>query len=624
MTKRRSLDFNLGLLQHLTGDTFEADCLPAPFDKLCTQVAERKHVDESMSAAVMLGIVSCACTGTFSVDTGGGAWIEPVQLYWLVSAPPGAKKSVLASVYAEKLKQLEGEYITAIEPKLIAQQHALDVISRRIEYIKKQQYATDGTDIDFETLNHEIQKLNDQRTQLINEGIRPYRLFYQNATAEGLESLLAEYQGRGALCDTEGGLFNVIAGQYSSGVVNDDCLKKGYSGEQMIIDRMSRHTVINHTYLSALMLVQPIVAAKSMQNETLYTDGFWARWFTIQPESLSEAEEFDDLPISGDLLSAWHSLMTDLFDIQTGLALPESTQHALKKHNGTYCLHLSEAAHEAFKTWFAWHAHALADDWRELPRDCFDKSAGSLLRLAALMKLLRDHRSTNTDTGAAVLVDNTIEKDDIDRAQQVLNWIFSHIIAVHGNAHPAIGTMAERVLKAIYHIMDTDETERPRKKTSIPLGIQLSDITRAVGGNVTNKELHDALDKLVVMGDIELHTDGRARIYRLSAKRLIVGGYAHSDAQIYKPLPPADKDIERGALLIKYDDYNNRLFFYQNGGWFYADGVKLDPATDPIISGEEIADISIQRDEFDEISNFVILSEADADGHAYSHIFTKA
>ena len=76
--------------------------------------------------------------------------------------------------------------------------------------------------------------------ELEQRRIRPLRLIADDITPEALTSLMADNNGIITVISTEGGLFDIFNGKYSSNVVSIDTVLKAYSGDSIRVDRKGR------------------------------------------------------------------------------------------------------------------------------------------------------------------------------------------------------------------------------------------------------------------------------------------------------------------------------------------------------------------------------------------------
>ena len=110
------------------------------------------------------------------------------------------------------------------------------------------------------------------------EEVRHLRLLADDVTPEAMTSLLADNGGRMAIVSSEGGLFEILSGMYST-KVNIDSFLKAYSGDYIQIDRKGRPSEsIDHPALTILLFIQFVVLNAIMENDTFKGRGLLARF----------------------------------------------------------------------------------------------------------------------------------------------------------------------------------------------------------------------------------------------------------------------------------------------------------------------------------------------------------
>jgi len=98
-------------------------------------------------------------------------------------------------------------------------------------------------------------------TELSSEPVAALpKLLVDDATAEAVEMQLQAQGGRLITAGCEGGLFDVMAGRYSSGVGNLDAFLKGHAGDDLRVDRVTRGSIfVPRCCLTLAYAVQPEV-----------------------------------------------------------------------------------------------------------------------------------------------------------------------------------------------------------------------------------------------------------------------------------------------------------------------------------------------------------------------------
>ena len=113
--------------------------------------------------------------------------------------------------------------------------------------------------------------------------VHPVRLIVDDVTPEKLVSLMAANDGKMAVISAEGGLFDILAGLYNSNV-NIDPFLKAYTGDSIQIDRQGRPSeTIDNPALTMLLMIQPSVLEKIIENGKFNGRGLTARflYFTL-------------------------------------------------------------------------------------------------------------------------------------------------------------------------------------------------------------------------------------------------------------------------------------------------------------------------------------------------------
>ena len=82
----------------------------------------------------------------------------------------------------------------------------------------------------------ELQQLEGQLADMPE--LKPVRFFADDCSSEALTSLLANNGGILSVISSEGGIFDIMAGRYSS-KTNIDVWLKGHCGDPIYVDRMS-------------------------------------------------------------------------------------------------------------------------------------------------------------------------------------------------------------------------------------------------------------------------------------------------------------------------------------------------------------------------------------------------
>lgn len=165
-------------------------------------------------------------------------YFEPCNLWILVALPPGSRKSAVQSASTAPLVTWERDLAAILEPeikRITSQRKTFE--ARAAELRKKAAKASDRKKA--ETLASEAADLEAELTDVP----KLPQIWTSNATPERLGSLLADQGECMAWLSSEGGIFELLQGRYSSGIPNLDLILKTHSGDPERVDRGSRPPV---------------------------------------------------------------------------------------------------------------------------------------------------------------------------------------------------------------------------------------------------------------------------------------------------------------------------------------------------------------------------------------------
>lgn len=196
------------------------------------------------------------------------------------------------------------------------------------------------------------------------------RFFADDCSSEALTSLLANNGGILSAISTEGGIFDIMAGRYSS-KANIDVWLKGHCGDAIYVDRMSRAAeCIPHPALSAILSIQPSALNEIMENATMTGRGLIARFLYASPASRIGTRTFRTPPVPEEVSENYHRLIYRLMT----LSVPKEAVP----------LRLSEAAANVIADHFTEHEKYLSGEGQVIS-DWASKYIGAVLRIAGLL-----------------------------------------------------------------------------------------------------------------------------------------------------------------------------------------------------------------------------------------------
>jgi len=353
-------------------------------------------------------------------------WKEPVNLYVLVVAEPGERKSAVLSHLSEPIREIEQIAQEAARPEIERAEVQAKVLERRkaalIEAVAK------GKEPGAQA---ELDEVAEQIAAHTVPAIPRY--IVGDITTEQLENLLAAQGGRLAMLSAEGGVFEVMAGRYTGGVPNLDAYLKAHAGDDLLVDRAYRTARVRMPALTAGIMVQPAVLSGLMAKPTLHGTGFLARWLYAMPTSLVGTRLARTPSVAPHLRAAYHTGVKALMGLEPaytrdGAAVP----HTIVCSNGAADLfeqHHTRFERELGRGGGAEHIRSWGSKW-----------LGAVARIAALLHLA-DTRSVGSGpiplptaerafalgdyflAHASAAFDAMGANPEIEAAKRVLQWV---------------------------------------------------------------------------------------------------------------------------------------------------------------------------------------------------------
>ena len=367
-------------------------CLPAPFAAYAEAVAQHSQTAVDMAGVIALGVLAVCFQGKYLVQ-GTPGYFEPLNLYIMLIAPPGERKSSVMREMTQCLYDYEQGLNQRLLPGIRQNQFQRASLQRKIEGLesKLKHKPNREEELELQSLQEELENLPEQK---------PVRFFADDCTSEALTNLLCANHGIFSVISTEGGIFDVMAGRYSNRV-NIDTWLKAHCGDVIQVDRLTRGTeYIARPALSAILTVQPSVLHEIMDNATLAGRGLVARFLYASPPSRIGARVFCAPPVPLALQQQYREAVFRF------MALPIPAEPAV--------LVLSDRATAEIASYFSIHEQFLAGEGQEIA-DWASKYIGAILRIAGLL------HAADMDDGAL-----EIQAETVRRAIAIGEYFLAH------------------------------------------------------------------------------------------------------------------------------------------------------------------------------------------------------
>lgn len=284
---------------------FPDSALPSVIADYVRGLAEATQTPVDMPASVALGSLSACVAGRATISPNDG-WTEPLCLYVVTAMEPGNRKSAVFSAITSPVREIEQELIETARP-IIAEAEALkevkegELASLKKAAIRQSDPASEGEYLQAarELAEFEIPVLP--------------RILADDATPEAIGSIAAEQGGRLAIAAAEGGIFDIFAGRYSSGVPNIEVMLRGHAGDSFTVDRKGRESEhIDSLTLTFILTVQPSVLRQIGQTSVEKSRGELERFLYSVPESIVGHRTINPPPVARHVADAFKERMSGL------------------------------------------------------------------------------------------------------------------------------------------------------------------------------------------------------------------------------------------------------------------------------------------------------------------------
>jgi replicative DNA helicase len=337
----------------------------------------------------------------------GRGWREPVNLYVCCLLEPANRKSAVFRAAFKPIQAIERELIQREAPEVARQQSDRRCQEKQLAKLEGKAASGDA-DAMREAGDLAVEIASNPITQLP-------KLWMDDSTSEAVEIQLAAQCGRMIVAGAEGGLFDTMAGRYSSGVGNFDCFLKGHAGDDLRVDRVGRGSlVVDRCCLTLAYAVQPDVIRGLAGKPSFRGRGLIGRFLYALPENNLGNRAIDPEPMPGHVIDRYDRLMRRLSEIRP-------------TEDGPHLLNLADDADSIFKDWQRESESMLRDDGRLASmRDWGGKLNGMIARLSAVLHCVKvESEPWNVP----------IDAKTIQSAIEIGRWAIDH-------AEAAIGLMA--------------------------------------------------------------------------------------------------------------------------------------------------------------------------------------
>ncbi|MFF1466838.1 YfjI family protein [Streptomyces mirabilis] len=371
---------------------FPARVFPAWLGEFVAAVAEETQTPVDLAGSIALAVLATAAGGRSVVHVRGN-WREPTNLYTVVALPPGNRKSAVFTLLTDPLFEAEKQLKAAMKPVIVEAE-----VTARLAKEAADKAAAKAASAEADKRDQAVATAVGlaQTADTLAVPAEPV-LLADDSTPETVTSLMAEQGGRLSVMSDEGGIFDIIAGRYSSGAPNMEVFLKGHAGGRLRVTRQTRREYIDAPALTMGLAVQPEVLQAIGQIKGAKGRGLLGRFLYSLPVSTVGDRKVITDPVPEQTAATYTANVIDLTLKLAGWTDPALIQ--LSPEADTALIRYQERVEPQLKARGGKLGHIT--DWAA-------KLAGAVARMAALLHLAEHggngyaHPVTETTLSAAI------------------------------------------------------------------------------------------------------------------------------------------------------------------------------------------------------------------------------
>lgn len=355
----------------------DLDQIPGWAGEYARAIATATETPPELAAAMVLAACSAAAARRLKVRVKPD-YLEPCNLWLLVALPPGSRKSSVQQAATAPMVAWERDKAAALreeKSRLTSKRQTMEARAKQIRTLA----ASEKDESKAEEL---AQEAEDLEAGLPVIPLEP-RIWTSDATPERLGSLMEENEECMAWLSSEAGLFDILQGRYSNGMLNLDLALKAHSGDAERVDRKGRPPVfLSSPRLTLGISAQPEVLSGLAKRPGFRGRGLPARFLYLLPPSMLGHRTFESNPVPEAVRNAYASGLYAMLDWE--LAVDE---------NGRTSPHVVQLSRGAYDEWLTF-AKGIEHKMRpggdlEHHSDWAGKAPGAAVRLAGVLHAIK-------------------------------------------------------------------------------------------------------------------------------------------------------------------------------------------------------------------------------------------
>ena len=258
---------------------FPTEVFPPWLRSYVELVAWSTQTPVDFAGMMALATLSC-CTCGQVVARPRTIWQEPLNLFLVVVASPGERKSAVLRHMIDPITAWQRDINEELRETRLRQEVERDALIAQLQALKRKATAEGGNAIEMaQNIAIQIESLPSPRqVTIISSDITPERAVVNMHRQHGALAILS----------AEGEIFGILTGRYSQrGNVNIDPILKGHAGDPISYDRQDGTSIfIPRPALTMGIMVQPHMLETVVRDPFLAGRGLLARLLFARPASM--------------------------------------------------------------------------------------------------------------------------------------------------------------------------------------------------------------------------------------------------------------------------------------------------------------------------------------------------
>ena len=398
--------------------------LPPKMGAFAKTLSESQQVEPSMAIMCCISVASACVVGKYQISEINSSWTEEwSSLYTVQIAPSGGRKSSVFNKAMKPIRDWETKEKTEMMPDFKKSLGTLKQKRKELDNLYKRADSVDEDTRNVALAELESGDLQKEVDQAEKDMPTLPHLIVNDATPEALEVRMAGHFGRVFSADSEGGALKNLGGSRWQTPPSFIPPLKAYSGDEILVDRVSRKLHIPQPAMTILWMVQPKLLTKLAKSEPMRDEGFWARFlFVVLPsvkhklKPSNQAEAY-----APKAVQEWTEVLCNLL----------GTSHkaeSLEGHPVVHDMKLSKDA-DVIRDKYEKHILDAIQDGERLEKvdEWGLKAHGMAIRIASVLELFTE---ASKESVGVNLFKKEISKESMEWAVQIMKVLEDHYLHV--------------------------------------------------------------------------------------------------------------------------------------------------------------------------------------------------